>query len=273
MWRSLDHYRVGSSIWSNRHDLTLAFHDHPSLGWAAKNGYDHHSRAPHGSHQAQFPQTLGGVMHLQWASWRRLKAKHARYKMDERIKYPEKSIAEIDQMYSLALDERHIELQQVPPEWWAPHYRYRHFIDLEDEPCGRRRNARHGFMRMGRRSLRGWISLELFESVANNMARHIPHGRLEAGDLINAAVVAQLEGKRRGYWAMFDLMRSDRIFGPDHHGKDRNTYKQLPLKERHCTSRTVPSILPSRVERAFEMPPFALSRGDPLAILGGLESR
>jgi hypothetical protein len=134
MWRSLDHYRVGQSIWSNRHDLTLAFCDHPSLGWAARNGYDHHSREPHGSRRSQFPHVQGGVMHLQWASWRRLVAKHARYKMDERIKYPNRSIQEIDRMYSLALDEKGIEVQTVEPEWWAPHMRYRGLIELGAEP-------------------------------------------------------------------------------------------------------------------------------------------
>ena len=116
-------------------------------------------------------------------------------------------------------------------------------------------------MRMGRRSLRGWISLELFDSLARKLARHIPHGRLEAGDLINTAVVAQLEGKRRGYWAMYDLMRSDRIFGPDHHGKERKAYQQLPLKE-WTPGHVMPieAVLPSRIRQELNLLPARSSK-------------
>ncbi len=148
MWRSLDHYRVGDSIWAGRFDLTLAFADAPQLSWKAADGYDHHHREPYGS--VKLPPRLldGGVMHLQWASWRRLKAKHARYKMDERLKYPDKSVAEIDRMYSLALDERGLELDRVPVEWWAPYTHLRQYIDLYVEPWQERQcrdwMAEHG---------------------------------------------------------------------------------------------------------------------------------
>src|SRR6185369_15659242 len=121
MWRSLDYYRAGKSVWSNRNDLTLAFCDSPSMNWNANNGYDHHHREPHGS-RPQVRGTLhGGVMHLQWASWRRLKAKHARYKMDERLKYRQKPGAEIDRMYSLATNEDNLEVRLAPSDWWAPY--------------------------------------------------------------------------------------------------------------------------------------------------------
>ncbi len=134
MWRALDYYRVDTSIWSNRYDLTLAFADAPALAWRTTNGYDHHHREPHGSFRKRLDPLPGGVMHLQWCSWRRLKAKHARYKMDERLKYPQKPIAEIDRMYSLALDERGLNVQLVPESYWKPYEHLRKYIDLEAEP-------------------------------------------------------------------------------------------------------------------------------------------
>ena len=118
MWRSLYKYRTGHSIWSNRTDLTLAFCDQPSLCWTTTQGYDHHHRAPLGITARVWSGLTGGVMHLQWASWRRLVAKHAKYKMMERIKYPAKATAEIDRMYSLALDESDLIVSDAPIAWW-----------------------------------------------------------------------------------------------------------------------------------------------------------
>ncbi len=134
MWRSLDYYRTGESIWANRHDLTLAFADAPDLAWRTTNGYDHHHREPHGSFRRPIGPLTGGVMHLQWCSWRRLKAKHARYKMDERLKYPQKPVSQIDSMYSMALDERGLKVDLVPESYWKPYEHLRKYIDLEAEP-------------------------------------------------------------------------------------------------------------------------------------------
>lgn len=135
MWRSLTEYRIGKSIWSNRFDLTLAFADYPTLGWAQTDGYDHHSREPRGSRcQYRAYSASGGVMHLQFASWRRLTAKHSLYKIFEHVKYPEKSISEIDRLYSLALDESGLEISAAPADWWTGHERYREMIDLDASP-------------------------------------------------------------------------------------------------------------------------------------------
>lgn len=149
MWRGLDQYRTDSRIWSNRNDLILAFADRPDLHWSQVNGYDHHHRAPCGAVVRQrVGYAAGGAMHLQWASWRRLTAKHALYKMMERRKYPDKSVAAIDSMYSLALDEVGLALQPAPAEWWAPYSQLRQYADINTEPwqeseC-RRLWAEHG---------------------------------------------------------------------------------------------------------------------------------
>jgi hypothetical protein len=132
MWRSLVHYRVDRGLWANRRDLTLAFCDDPRLGWKLE-GYDHHHRAPWGAKGGVDRPDLR-VMHLQWVGWRRLVAKHARYKMLERIKYPAKPVAEIDTIYSLALDERNLKLDRAPEAWWRGYEAERALIDVDAEP-------------------------------------------------------------------------------------------------------------------------------------------
>jgi len=128
MWRGLDKYRQDNSVWSNRH-LSLAFADHPMLNWGAKDGYQWHQREP--KNALPLPATkrsLGGVMHLQFADWRRLTAKHALYKMREALaaKMPK---GRIDRMYSMALDESGMRLEAAPKEWlsgyedWMKYYR------------------------------------------------------------------------------------------------------------------------------------------------------
>lgn len=135
MWRGLDHYRTDGRLWANRHDLTLAFADRHDLTWTAANGYDHHQREPKNSRTALRGYRMsGGTMHLQWASWRRVVAKHARYKVMERLKYPDKAVAQIDHMYSLALDEGGLKLGDAPTEWWASYADVRKYIDLDAEP-------------------------------------------------------------------------------------------------------------------------------------------
>lgn len=133
-WRSLDQYRVGRSIWANRFDLALAFGDRRDLLWRAANGYDHHHREPYGAQLARRLYAGSGVMHLQFASWRRLTAKHRAYKIMERLKYPDKPVAEIDRTYSLALDERGLCLADAPESWWEPYRSILGHVDLNAVP-------------------------------------------------------------------------------------------------------------------------------------------
>lgn len=148
MWRSLTALRMDGRIWARREDLVVAFADHREIGWRS-SGYDHHHRHPHGSvHGRRIRAGSGGVMHLQWASWRRLVAKHAMYKMLERVKYPAKPVSEIDQMYSVALNERGLITSPAPFGWWEPYKDLMRHVDLDavpwqEEEC-RRLLAAHG---------------------------------------------------------------------------------------------------------------------------------
>ncbi len=135
MWRGTDQYRDDRSVWSNRTDLALAFADCPGLCWRADNGYDHHHREPYGVRLGGvFLNADGGVMHMQFASWRRLTAKHALYKMTERIRWPQKAVAEIDAMYNMALDESGLGLAAAPRGWWMPYRGLLPHLKLDHEP-------------------------------------------------------------------------------------------------------------------------------------------
>lgn len=152
---AIDRYH-NSGIWGNRW-FSLAFKDQPALGWATE-GYDHHHREPRGA--ALLPYKLvrhgqGGVMHLWGASERRLLAKHALYKISERLKFPDKSVAAIDGMFSWAIHGRgphdhpgNWTFTQAPKEWWEPYEKWMHHLDVNAIPwqeaeC-RRLVAEHG---------------------------------------------------------------------------------------------------------------------------------
>lgn len=135
MWRGPNQYRDDRSIWSNRRDLAVAFKDDGRCYWQAVGGYDHHSRLPHGINpRGVFLNASGGVMHMQFADWRRLTAKHALYKVEERIRWPQKSVAEIDRLYSMALDERGIICSPASAAWWEPYQLWMERLKLDAEP-------------------------------------------------------------------------------------------------------------------------------------------
>ena len=128
-------------------------------------------------------QGQGGTMHLWGASERRLKAKHALYKMTETLRWPDKPRHEIDRMYSLAFDPRlatsfsgcrqyRIDLAKArsvagegapaqfdqvwiygrtPDAWWAPYQEWMPYLDIDavpwQEQACRNLYAAHGAQR------------------------------------------------------------------------------------------------------------------------------
>lgn len=150
-----------NGLWGNR-IVSVAFVDDPLLHWGGDN---FHHREPRGARLipwwATYNQGVAGVMHLWGANERRLLAKHALYKVVERTRWPNKSVAEIDAMYSqcvkgamyLTADKRWLHSDEkwtfaaVPPEWWQPAYNG-YALDLQAEPWQeaevRRIVAEHG---------------------------------------------------------------------------------------------------------------------------------
>lgn len=100
--RGTIHRYHADGIWGNR-IVSLAFRDHSAARWA---GNTFHHREPHGIAWNPFrplKQGQGGVMHLWGVSERRLIARHRLYKITERLRWPDKDVKVIDNLYSLAI--------------------------------------------------------------------------------------------------------------------------------------------------------------------------
>lgn len=127
IWGSLDAYRCDPSGMWQKSWLTLAFHDTKTCFWKAKDdGYQYHNRPPYGTLVGDTDRVRpvgrhqeGGVMHLQFASPRRLRAKHAHYKMSEVVRWPgrEPNLM-IDKKYSMATKESGLIVRPCPEAWW-----------------------------------------------------------------------------------------------------------------------------------------------------------
>lgn len=121
-WRSIDRYRDDQSIWS-RSFIGTVFRDDGKLRWkSAEDGYEHHKRIPYGARGDVFTpireKRMGGVMHLQFINWRRLRAKHYWYRMMESVRWPGRQTPEeLNRIYGQALDESGMKLSLVHPSW------------------------------------------------------------------------------------------------------------------------------------------------------------
>lgn len=115
-WKSLDVYSPHT-----RGIITLGFKDMPGMGWAPRGEeqYHHHNRPPHGMTARRTVECEGGVFHLQWAAWERMKFKHIHYMMSETVRWSY-SAQEINDKYHWFDKPPHGEdLKAVPAEWWG----------------------------------------------------------------------------------------------------------------------------------------------------------
>jgi hypothetical protein len=116
--------------------MTLAFKDEPKLHW---KGDRFHHREPMGRRWEGFQPVAhgeGGVMHLWGASEARLLAKHALYKVTERLRWPQKDVREIDRYYSMCVDGQTKgeaagwTFATAPASWWAPYAGWMKYLDF-----------------------------------------------------------------------------------------------------------------------------------------------
>jgi hypothetical protein len=145
-----------NGVWGNRW-FSTAFADAPDLGWS---GDRFHHREPGPRKLTSYrpiQQGQGGTVHLWGASERRLIAKHALYKVTERLRWPDRDTWEIDGMYSLAIKGSESPAygtpatwtySPVPESWWAPYAHLMKYLDVNAEPWQeaevRRLVAEHG---------------------------------------------------------------------------------------------------------------------------------
>jgi hypothetical protein len=134
LWRSLDRYRNDDRKYGNGW-VILAFGDEPHAEWRpAEDGYQFHQRLPRGRWLSpmRWPveRELGGLMHLQHASWPRVVAKHRWYKVTETLRWPHRDREVVRKLYGAALDEADIRVLPAPAGWWA-HGLDRSLINLD----------------------------------------------------------------------------------------------------------------------------------------------
>lgn len=133
-----------NGVWGNRWFAT-AFQDSAALHWA---GDRFHHREPMGcgwNRVRPIQQGQGGTLHLWGASERRLRAKHALYRITERLRWPNKTAQAIEYDYEPATNPYSLMAQkmgiavpwtfaQVPPEWIAPYSDLMQYLDIDADP-------------------------------------------------------------------------------------------------------------------------------------------
>ena len=120
-WMSLVNYRHDGNF-GEHSQLTFAFADHPELCWRpAADGYQFHMRAPRGIAATNIDRPnhrSGGVVHLQFASRKRLQAKAVWYKMLEQATHPGRmSAQELDRKYDWALQDTKPAVSPMPDDF------------------------------------------------------------------------------------------------------------------------------------------------------------
>lgn len=142
MYVSAGHWYHSNGVWGNRW-FSTAFADAPNLGWS---GDCFHHREPGPRKLTSYrpiQQGQGGVMHLWGASERRLLAKHALYKVTERLRWPQKPRWIIDREYSLSVKgdpaiqsygtPQTWTYAPVPESWWTPYAHLMKYLDVDAE--------------------------------------------------------------------------------------------------------------------------------------------
>ncbi len=120
-------------------NTSVAFRDEPGIHWAAREGYDHHQREPLGRTWAMPPceNRTAGLLHCQFISEKRLKAKHLLYQVNESLRWPNRPKAPMVEMYRRSVRE-HLTAPgigaPVPERWWAPYAHLEGFIHINREP-------------------------------------------------------------------------------------------------------------------------------------------
>lgn len=128
-------YYHSNGIWGNRW-IATAFRDSPGAHWGGRR---FHHREPMGVAYRQFKpmaQGEGGVIHLWGASERRLRAKHALYRITERLQFPDYTIEQIERTYSPAttVPAGGWTFASVKPEWIEPYADLMQYLHIEKEP-------------------------------------------------------------------------------------------------------------------------------------------
>lgn len=160
--RTTDRY-ITSGVWGPGQQVSMAFKDQPSAHWRLEgklDGRDHEHRNPMGLPERRFSALLkpeqGGLMHLQFLSERRLRAKQAWYQAEQVIRNPapsrlegrfyrtpEELAARLRSMYGRAVYESNPNVGYgnlspcatacIPLEWWLPYAHLMSYLDPSED--------------------------------------------------------------------------------------------------------------------------------------------
>lgn len=163
-----------SGPWADGQNVSMGFVDSPELHWTSegRGGYDFHHRHPMGRPCVPYrPQAKrnAGLMHLQFVSSRRLRAKQALYKATEVLRWPDREpVDTVDQRYNLAVYGTHspyvyrdCSTGEADPAWWTPYAHLMEHFHPDAEPWQevelRRLVAEHGRQRFAGLDLFGVV--------------------------------------------------------------------------------------------------------------------
>ena len=140
-------------VWGPGQQVSMAFKDEAAAHWALHGGRDFHHRNPMGIGRAfrtPLKPEYGGLMHLQFLSERRLRAKQLLYKFTEMIRWPAPCVLEglycktqadlaerLNWMYGRAVHEScplKYNSAPCPVEWWEPYEHLMAHLDINAEP-------------------------------------------------------------------------------------------------------------------------------------------
>jgi hypothetical protein len=130
---------MSSGMWASQMAST-AFRDDAFYYWAAKDGYDLHHRQPYGRVELAWHCPIGdrsaGLMHLQFASRRRLLAKQFLYQLVEQKRWPgRRSSSDVREYYARTVHESDSAvLAPVPASWWASYSDLMKYFELDKTP-------------------------------------------------------------------------------------------------------------------------------------------
>jgi len=127
------HRYHSTGVWANRF-FSMAFRKDDKANWC---GDRFHHREPAGFENAPCRPIMhgqGGILHLWGSDERRLVARHALYKVTERVRWPEKPVADIEALYNMAIKDPGWKYADADPSWWEPYADIAHHLNYEGEP-------------------------------------------------------------------------------------------------------------------------------------------